>query len=229
MYRSTISLPKNQLRPAEQISMAAGAVIGLAGIALQFYFMLQFTYISKLEAVIRFFSFFTILTNMGVVLGYACPLLTAQSVAGRFLSSASARAATLVYIVMVGAVYNLFLRQLYHPLGWAKLADILVHDVAPVFYLVFWLTFGAKTDLRWSDAGRWLLFPLAYLGYSLARGALVHYYPYPFIDVTVSGYSRVLINATGFTAVFWGLGLIVIALARAMTSISPQTSQPDLA
>src|SRR5579862_8703012 len=154
-----VSLPKNQLRPAEQFVMAIGALIGLVGIAVQFHYMLQFPYISKPEAVIRFFSFFTILTNILLVLGYSCPFLAAQSAVGRFFASASARGAALVYIVMVGAVYHLFLRQLYHPEGWAKLADILVHNAAPVLYVVFWLAFAAKAGLRWTDATRWLLFP----------------------------------------------------------------------
>jgi hypothetical protein len=37
-----------------------------------------------------------------------------------------------VYIVVVGVVYTLLLSQLYHPHGWAKFADVLVHDVTPV-------------------------------------------------------------------------------------------------
>lgn len=224
-----VFLQKNKPRPTEQIAMTTGALIGLAGIALQFYYMMQVPGISTAEAVVRFFSFFTILTNLIVLFGYAIPLLMPQSAAGRYLAGASARGGTIVYIVIVGAVYNLLLRQLYHPEGWAKVADILVHDAAPVFYAVFWLTFAAKTGLRWIDAARWLLYPLAYLGYTLARGAVVHYYPYPFIDVTTLGYMRVLLNAAVLTIVFWCLGLIVVTAARMVTAITAQSTQPDLA
>jgi hypothetical protein len=224
-----VSLRKNQSRPVEQFAMATGALIGLVGIAVQFHYMMQVPGISTAEAAVRFFSFFTILTNIFVVFGYAIPLLMPQSATGRYFAGASARGGTLVYIVIVGAVYNLLLRQLYHPESWAKVADVLVHDAAPVSYVVFWLAFAAKTGLRWTDTARWLLYPLAYLGYTLARGAVVRYYPYPFIDVTALGYMRALLNAAVLTIVFWCLGLIVVAAARMVTAITTQSRQPDLA
>jgi hypothetical protein len=37
----------------------------------------------------------------------------------------------------------------------------------------------------------WLLFPAAYLGYSLIRGPLVDWYPYPFLDPAEGGYQEV--------------------------------------
>lgn len=210
------------------IALNIGALIGALGIVLQFHYMLQVPGVPRVEAVIRFFSFFTILTNILVFLGYACPLLLPQSAATRYFSSASTRGSLLVSIVVVGAVYNLLLRQLYHPQGWAKFADILVHDAAPAFYVLFWCTLAAKDSLRWTDAGRWLIYPLAYLGYILARGAVVHYYPYPFVDVAALGYERVLINAAGLTAIFYGLGLFVVLLSRASTIKENRIAQGEV-
>jgi hypothetical protein len=219
---------RQQPRSFEQLAMSFGALIGITGIALQFYYMLQVPDISRIEAVVRFFSFFTILTNLLVTFGYCFPLLLPESRSGRWFAGASARGATLVYIVVVGAVYNLLLRQLYHPVGWAKVADVLVHDAAPIFYIIFWVAFAAKSGLRWMDAAHWLLYPLAYLAYTLARGAIVHFYPYPFVDVMALGYLRVLVNAAGLTVLFWVLGLIVVMIARITTAMVAQTSQPDL-
>lgn len=213
----------------ERCMMAVGALIGITGIALQFHYMMQIPGVSTVEAIVRFFSFFTILTNLLLVAGYVLPVVAPESAASRYSVSASVRGALTVYIVVVGAVYNLLLRQLYHPVGWAKVADILVHDIAPVFYVVFWLVFAAKAGLRWADAGRWLLYPLAYLAYTLARGGFVHYYPYPFIDVATLGYVRVLVNAAGFTLVFWGLGLTVAATGRALSSFAEPEEELDAA
>jgi hypothetical protein len=199
---------------AEKGMLATGALIGAAGIGMQFYFMMQVPGISRAEAVVRFFSFFTILTNLLVTVGYLAPLLAPGTAVGRVMARAAVRGGTLVYIVVVGVVYNLLLRQLYHPKGWAKAADVLVHDAAPVFYLLYWLLFARKAGLRAAHAGKWLLYPLAYLIYTMLRGAVVGYYPYPFVDVAVLGYARVLMNAAGLTAVFWMLGLMVVAAAR---------------
>jgi hypothetical protein len=194
--------------------LAAGALIGVAGIGLQFHFMMQVPGLSTTEAVVRFFSYFTILTNLLVLLGYAFPLLAPDSSMGRFFSGAPMRGATLVYIVIVGVVYSLLLRDLYHPAGWAKVADVLVHDAAPVYYVIFWLLFAEKSGLRPSHAAQWLLYPLAYIAYTLLRGFLTGWYPYPFVDVRVLGYSRTFINAGALALVFLVAGLVVIAAAR---------------
>jgi hypothetical protein len=213
--------------PAEKIALATGALIGWLGVALQFYVLMQnHAGISTSEAVVRFFSFFTILTNLFVAAGYTFPLLAPASAPGRYFASASARGSAAVYIVVVGVVYTLLLSQLYHPHGWAKFADILVHDVAPIFYVVYWFIFASKEDLRWKDAAAWLAYPLAYLLWTLLRGALVSYYPYPFMNVTTLGYPRVFFNAAILTIVFWALGFIVILIARVMTPVSTSVQQP---
>jgi len=213
--------------PAEKIALATGALIGWLGVALQFYVLMQnHAGISTTEAVVRFFSFFTILTNLFVAAGYTFPLLAPASAHGRYFASASARGSAAVYIVVVGVVYTLLLSQLYHPHGWAKFADVLVHDVAPVFYVVYWFIFAAKEDLRWKDAAAWLGYPLAYLVWTLLRGALVSYYPYPFMNVTTLGYQRVLFNAAILTVVFWVLGLLIILIARFMAPVSAPVQQP---
>jgi len=53
----------------------------------------------------------------------------------------------------------------------------------------------------------WLLYPLAYLVYTLIRGAQVDWYPYPFLDVSRHGYGGVLLNCAvmlvGFVAAAW--------------------------
>jgi hypothetical protein len=196
-------------------------------VALQFYVLMQnHAGISTTETVVRFFSFFTILTNLFVAAGYTLPLLVPASTPGRYFASASARDSAAVYIVVVGVVYTLLLSQLYHPHGWAKFADVLVHDAAPIFYVIYWFIFAAKEDLRWKDAATWLGYPLGYLVYTLFRGALVSYYPYPFMNVTTLGYQRVFFNAAILTIVFWVLGLIVILIARVMTPVSALVQQP---
>ncbi|HEX3436452.1 MAG TPA: Pr6Pr family membrane protein [Pseudacidobacterium sp.] len=205
--------------------MGIGAVIGIVGIGLQFNYMMQIPGISTAEALVRFFSFFTILTNLLLVFGYVFPLIGPESAARKLFASASMRGCMLVYIVVVGAVYNLLPRQLYHPVGWAKVADVLVHDAAPVFYLIYWVLFAEKSGLGFRNASQWLLYPLAYLIYTLLRGAMVGYYPYPFVDVLALGYARVLVNAAGLTVVFWGLGLIVVAASRVMVSAPLRVTQ----
>jgi len=46
-----------------------------------------------------------------------------------------------------------------------------------------------------------LLFPLLWFGYTLVRGAITPWYPYPFVDGHIHGYPRVLLNALLVTLV----------------------------
>jgi len=79
--------------------------------------------------------------------------------------------------------------------------------------------------LRWPDAFTWLAYPGIYLVYILARGAASGLYPYPFVDVTELGYGRVFVHAGLLMLAFSGLGLVVIALGRALER--PDKELPD--
>jgi len=59
-----------------------------------------------------------------------------------------------------------------------------------------------------------LLIPLIYVAYSLARGAIIHAYPYHFADPTLLGYPRALGNTALMLIGFWLLGLVVVAIDR---------------
>lgn len=213
----------------ERTASAAGAVLAWAGLGLQFGLMLgHHPDVPTGEAIVRFFSFFTILTNMLAALSFTLPLLAPASRPGRFFSGASARGAIAVYIVIVAVTYSLLLRHLFHLQGWARLADELVHDIVPVFYVGHWLLFAPKSGLRWKDAVNWLLYPLAYMVYTLLRGAFAGWYPYPFVNVIELGYQRVLLHAAIFVIVFFGLGLLVVAIGRSRdTSLAPVSEKAE--
>jgi len=55
-----------------------------------------------------------------------------------------------------------------------------------------------------------MLYPFCYLLYSIMRGAITNYYPYPFIDVNKIGYAKTFTNA-GFVFIgFLLLGALFI-------------------
>jgi hypothetical protein len=196
-------------------SMAVIAAVSWFALVLQLLLMVQQAAPgTTLHAVINYFSFFTILTNLLVALGTTLPLLAPHSVVGQFFLRPSTQSATAVYIAIVGITYSLLLRQLWNPQGAQKIADVSLHDVVPVLYLAFWILLAPKSTLRWSDAIRWLAFPLVYMAYTLARGFAAHWYPYYFIDVDTIGLSRALIHAAGLLFAFFGLGLLFIAIGR---------------
>lgn len=54
-----------------------------------------------------------------------------------------------------------------------------------------------------------LAFPLAWIAYTFVRGAVVGWYPYPFLDVTTLGLAPALLNTAVVAVVFVGLAWLV--------------------
>ena len=62
--------------------------------------------------------------------------------------------------------------------------------------------------------GQWLVYPALYGAYTLIRGPVADWYPYPFIDVSVLGITRTLIHCIGLGVAFLALAYLLRALAR---------------
>lgn len=191
------------------------ALLGWGALVLQFVLIVLSTQASGeggWTGAIRFFGYFTILTNILVAAIGSAPWLPERP--RRRLSRARVQAGAATYIAMVGIVYTLILRHTWDPQGLQRLADSVLHYLQPVLYVVCWLAFAEKTTLRWRDVPVWLLFPLIYLGITLVSGALSGWYPYPFIHAGELGYGRVLVNIAALIGAFIVLGLVVLAVAR---------------
>jgi hypothetical protein len=190
------------------------AVLGWFALAAQFYLILENRAASVPETIIRYFSFFTILTNLLVALCCTFRLIQPAGEAHYFFTRNSVTTAIAVYITIVGIVYNVILRILWNPAGLARLVDELLHTVIPVLFIIFWLLCIPKSHLRWSNMFTWLLYPLVYLIYILLRGAYTGYYPYPFTDVGQLGYHKVFINGLGMLGAFLAVSILFIATDR---------------
>lgn len=165
----------------------------------------------------KFFSYFTILTNMLVGLCFTVLFITPSSSLGKWFSKNTTLTAITVYILVVGAVYNLVLRSSSHPVGLGILADELLHSVIPIFFVGFWFLKVPKKGLEYHQAYLWLTFPIIYMIYILIRGSIVHQYPYFFLNVDSFGYEAVLINCLGLFFIFLGLFFLFIWIAKMMS------------
>ena len=153
------------------------------GVEVQLHFSIEDALIKKESIaahVIAFFSYFTVETNILVALALTIFLLQPQ--AERFLTGPSVTSALVVYVIVVGVVYEWLLRHLWHPYGMRLFADMLLHDAVPFLYSLYWLLFLPKGSLRWSDPANWLIYPILFFFYTMFRGAACGIYPYPFIN-----------------------------------------------
>ena len=98
--------------------------------------------------------------------------------------------------------------------GWAKLADQLLHTVVPVLTVVGWVVAGPRGQAEKRTAWLALLPGAAWVVFTLVRGELIDFYPYPFVDVEQYGYARVALNIAGVGVLFYALTRGAVALDR---------------
>ena len=189
-------------------------ILGWFALIAQFYLIILNRTVSVVETVIRYFSFFTILTNLLVALCFTFLMLNPKSKPGIFFSRITSLTAITVYILVVGMVYNLILRFLWAPKGLQLIVDELLHTVIPLLCVIFWWIYVRSKALKWKDAYPWLIYPLVYIFIILIRGAASGYYPYPFIDVNTIGYTKVFVNSGILAVCFLGISLLFIAIGR---------------
>lgn len=201
--------------PAKTVA-AVVAIIGWAALILQLYLIIVNRTASIPETLLRYFGFFTILTNLLVAVSVTMVYRTGISAKGPFLTRPKTLTATAVYITVVGLIYNLILRFQWVPQGLAKLVDELLHSVVPVLFILFWLKFVPRQTIQWKNIPAWLIYPLLYLGYTLVRGSFANWYPYPFIDVSKLGYSKALVNSGMVTVVFIFIAALFTGIAKMM-------------
>jgi hypothetical protein len=193
----------------------AAACLGWAGLAIQLYLIFLGRWAdqaSLLGGLVRFFSFFTVLTNTLVAVALSCALSSRQSAGHRFFKSPVVCAGIAASIALVGIAYNVLLRHLWQPQGWQWIADELLHDVMPVLFVLYWLLYVPKGTLRVKHVALWMLYPVVYFGYVLLRGDMLGDYMYPFIDVSTLGYAKAFINASGVLTGFVLIALLVLGL-----------------
>jgi hypothetical protein len=137
---------------------------------------------------VRFFSYLTIWFNI-LVAGTCFHLAVNPLRDGRMWRAL--RLDGLVIAVVGGVVHWFLLRPLLKLHGLDYLADKLLHVVVPLMALIGWILFGPRNRVDRQDLLNFLVVPVVWLAYTLIRGAMVGWYPYPFIDVAVHGYAAV--------------------------------------
>jgi len=172
---------------------------------------------SAIERLIRVASFFTIQSNV-LSLVVAAQLAIdpdRDGAAWRVL-----RLDALLGIAVTGIVYATVLAPIHEPKGWQETStNAVVHYVMPIGIVLGWLLFGPRPRIDLRVVGWALAWPVAWLGYTLVRGAIWHWYPYPFLDVPTHGYLRVVVNSALVTVV---LALVAAAFYQLDRRLAPK-------
>jgi len=193
-----------------KIFAATGALLTWFAIIAQLALAIENRTTSVGEAVVRFFSYFTILSNLLVALYCTFQLLPGNTGLHRLFRRPGTISAITAYITVVGIVYQLLLRHIWEPHGLQKVVDELLHSVIPLLFVIYWVIYEDKRQLKWRFMLYWLIYPIVYAIYTVAHGYFSGFYPYPFVDVNKLGYAVVMGNAFGlFIAFFFFSGALI--------------------
>jgi hypothetical protein len=135
------------------------ALAGWYSVVAQYFLMLDDRLVDIPETSVRFFSYFTILTNIVVAIYFSAVLIRGKSRNRRFNSSGVLTAIT-GYITMVCLIYQIALRHLWQPEGQQWLVDELLHTVIPIAVIIYWYFNESSFPIRFQQIGVWLLYPL---------------------------------------------------------------------
>lgn len=161
--------------------------------------------------VANLFTFFTILTNALVAV---TSLLLAVRPGRRSTLFSTLRLDALLGIIVTGIVYHAVLADLYDLHGAEQFADVLFHTVSPLLAVTGWVLFGPRGLVDRRIVALSVIYPLLWLVFTLIRGAIIDWYPYPFTNVTDLGYVQVALNCLLVTALFLVLAVAAMGVDR---------------
>jgi hypothetical protein len=212
------------------LSKIAGALVGIAawlGLIVQFYVTQtspNLSNVSPFERTLRYFEYFTIITNLLVAVSLTGSLFLRRTRIGRFFARSSMATAAALYIAMVGLVYNLVLASSHEFHGAAQIANVLTHIVVPLAYFTYWLFFVLKGQVTWTMPLIWLIYPAVYVVYALVRASSTGRYPYPFLDVSRLGAQAVLFNTFALTVAFFAMGELFVVIDKVVAKFFPDAA-----
>ncbi|MBA3287047.1 MAG: Pr6Pr family membrane protein [Acidimicrobiia bacterium] len=174
------------------------------------------------ERGLNVFVFFTVLSNIAVGVSTAVLALGRARPTNPFRT---VRLIGVVGILLTFVVFHLALSDLQDLTGQAAVADFLLHTASPLLCVSGWLLFGPRDQTTWPVAGSSLVFLAAWGLFTMIRGAIVEWYPYPFMDPIDSGYARVIGNLVVVGGTFVALAAGAHVLDRHLAGGRP--SRPE--
>ena len=168
--------------------------------------------------VVNFFSFFTILSNalaaIVLLIGTWYCFRTARDPEWYNLT----RGAIVTYMATTFVVYNLLLRDISldqaTTLPWS---NEILHVWAPLYVILDWVLAPGRIPILWKQFWLIVVFPIVWVLYTMIRGAIVGWYPYPFLDPEIKpgvGYDGVTVYVMAIESFILLVGSGITGLSR---------------
>ena len=140
--------------------------------------------------IVNFLSYFTIQSNLiGIVALLACAAIGNGPKPAwlEWLRGAATVYLTITFVVVILLLQNV---DVGLQLAWV---DFVLHKLTPVVVVADWVLDPPGRRVSTRMALSWLVYPLIWLAYTLIRGPIAGWYPYPFLDPAHGGYGQVAV------------------------------------
>lgn len=155
-----------------------------AALALVALFAQLMQSIGAQRSTVDFFSYFTIQSNLIAVAVLLWGALKPALEPGP-ISRDVVRGAAVLYLAVTGIVFALLLSD--QPLVTVPFANTVLHKLMPVVMAADWVIDPPSEGLTFRRALLWYVYPAAWLIFTMIRGAVVGWYPYPFLNPQIMG------------------------------------------
>lgn len=192
-----------------------GVVAGVGFLLLQFIVTIQVRLDmgdSLFGALWFLLTFFTVLSNIGVLCVHLSTKFDWAFLA--WFRRSYVRTMFAVLIAMVMVVYHLVLATLWQPKGFLAVANVGLHYITPITYLLWWGFARRWKTAMMRDLPQMLVPPVLYLIWAMARGLIVGEYPYPFLDLNELGVAQTAINSVALFITIAVLYVVFIVVER---------------
>ena len=166
---------------------------------------------------VNFFSFFTIESNVLAVVAFAVGAVVVATGRAETVGFTVFRLVAVTYMTVTLIVYNLLLRGIELPQGQTvPWSNEVLHVVGPLLIIADWLFTPGRNRLEWNRVWAVVVFPIVWAAYTLIRGPIVGWYPYPFLNPgnSENGYLSVAFYVILIAAVMVGVGAAAIWVTR---------------
>lgn len=160
------------------------------------------------------FSTFTFQSNLLVVLWLTLNLISYKWNINLKILQPAVHGAITLYISVTFIIFAILLAPGYVPEGIYIFTNLMVHYIIPIAMIFEWILTETDAEYKWSYELYWMIYPIAYLIYSLILGGVFSIYIYPFFDVTKLGVPGLVLAIIGLTSFFLLLGSFYIFLNR---------------
>ena len=135
------------------------------------------------------------------------------------------RLSTTVYVTVISVVYNALLRGLPGDIrdngyNWPVIPNEIIHLWGPIFMVLDWLLVAGYSSVRLRAAFWVVLYPSAWILFSVVRGNIDGWWAYWFLDPTdKGGVSGMLTYIFGIAALMILLGFLFSMFTKALRKI----------